>query len=104
MSTPEMRNISDIPVTTAYLFRLFCGRQRAHRNHEARPLSLLITWFELEIVEMVSFVDDTFSSLDTYASLCEPRVGTRAPYWSSPTHVVPDAVVIQLSHRFSDGR
>lgn len=67
MSAPEMRNISDIPVTTAYLFRLFCRRRRARADHEARPLSLLITWLELEIVETASFVDDTFFSLHTYA-------------------------------------
>lgn len=71
MSATEMRNISDIPVTTAYLFRLFCRWQRARADHETRPLSLLITWLELEIVETASFVDDIFFSFDTYASLRE---------------------------------
>lgn len=86
MSAPEMRNISDIPVTTAYLFRLFCRRQRARTDHEARPLSLLITWLELEIVETASFVDDTFFSLHTYASFRELGGGTRASRYS-PAHV-----------------
>lgn len=70
----------------AYLFRLFCSCRarrllRARRRSRAGDLSLLITWFELEIVEIITLDGDILaaSSVPPTAAWASPGLGS---WWS----------------------